>query len=420
MVIFKTMKRAKSILGLAVLVIFLTTIVDIIMFSSNYIPILNRLETSLFDWDIQDLVYSSDKFKDSKTRCDEIVLVNWGHIDRDSIALLLESIKKYSPGVIGIDAIFFDLKDSVKDNKLKQSLTGCDLVTPIDLRAWSEEKGSFLKAERTNDYFSTSRTSRAFTSFYSYDVMRDAYGTDDESFIRTFSPYEKLNDTAVFCFGYELVKRYDGALFENYLRKHKVTQNEVVRYWGDTSLFKTIGYKDILNEKIERSTLAGKIVILTFLGYSRGDWRNSEGKFTTPLNPRIVGRNKPDMYGGAIHANIALSVLKGVRVRSVSWLTQILTNFSFVFLFMLTLDTIRSKRSEKLPLYGRLTAYTFIVFLMGLGILLYFEFEIKIDFRLAVVYILALPEVYLIYINRVIPYFKEIMEKIRVRFRSKQ
>lgn len=237
------MKRVKSILGFILLVILLTSVVDIIMFSTNYLPILNRMETSLFDWDIQDIVYSTDNFKDSDTKFDEIVLVNFEHIDRDSIALLIELLKLNSPKVIGINAIFSEPRDSIKDNKLRVALQDCDLVAPIYLKKWNDQKKIFTEATGTHNAFLTPRTTKAFTYFYSYDPMRDLYGTDDDAFIRTFSPSEKLNDSTVFCFGIELVKRYDEKIFRDYLNKVGLSNNEQLRYWGDTSIFKTLGYK---------------------------------------------------------------------------------------------------------------------------------------------------------------------------------
>lgn len=159
---------------------------------------------------------------------------------------------------------------------------------------------------------------------------------------------------------------------------------------------------------------------MTFLGYKHSDWRNSEVKFTTPLNSRIVGRNKPDTYGGVIHANIALSVLKGVRINNTSWLTSVFVNFFIVLLFMFVLDILRIKKTEKLGLYGRLTAYTFVIIIIATSLLFYFKFNTRIDARLGIVYILALPEIYLVYINKFVPFIKRVRQRFKERRASTQ
>jgi len=406
------LKKIRPFLFQLLLLVLLTGVVDMLMFLSSYIPVLNKMDTSLFDWNIEDIVYSSDQFKNNIKKESDIVLVNFRHLDRDSIALLVEKIKSHSPKVIGIDAFFREKKDSAKDNKLKNALQNFNLVTPIDFYDWDELKQVYRKTKISNDFFNTKFTTHGNTQFYSYDPLELLLASDDNNLIRTYAPAIKVKDSVVYCFAFELVRRYDHDLFERYFQQHDLKDLEHIRFLGDSTAFTQLEYKEILDPNFSGSSVRDKLVLLTYLGYVDSDWRNLEGKYTTPLNRRIVARSHPDMYGGIIHANIIAMILSGSRINNLSWITTYILNVMIVLSFMLLLNAIQARQRNRLELYGRISAYTYTLSLIGIGLLLYFKTSLRIDFRLSILYILALPEIYFIYINRALP----LIEKIKSRF----
>lgn len=412
------LKRVKSILGFFLLTMLLTSVIDIIAITSNYIPVLNRMSTSFFDWDIPDLIYSSNTFKKVKAKSSKITLINWENIDRKTTAQTIEEVKKNKPRVLGLDGLFLVRKDSLIDDKLGNSLQGVNLVMPIELKKWDSQKQMFLESVKPNDVFMTTETTLGYNMFSALedesDIINKIYGSDEPT-LRKFTAGEKIDNDTIYHFAFELVKRYDPRLFDTYLKKINFSKNVYLRYWGDSSLFKILSYKDILSKKYSPQDLTDRIVIFTFLGDSDDPARNNEEKKLTPLNLRIIGRNEPDTYRGVIHANIILSILNNVYIQNASPYTVGLTELIIVIFYVYLLDYIRVKRKEKLPLYSRLIAYSFVILIVGLNLLFYFKLNYRIDFRTSLFYVLALPELYLFYINRFLPFFKESKIKVLTR-----
>jgi CHASE2 domain len=116
----KTMKRfyllKESLLA--------TVMILIITFSISYIPIkfefTKPIRQGFLGFDIYDLYYSGKHLKNT-TRDTNIVIVEIGN-DRATIADQIILIQKYSPAVIGIDAVFDKEGEPLENIKLLQAI----------------------------------------------------------------------------------------------------------------------------------------------------------------------------------------------------------------------------------------------------------------------------------------------------------
>jgi hypothetical protein len=101
-----------------------TVMILIITFSISYIPIkfefTKPIRQGFLGFDIYDLYYSGKHLKNT-TRDTNIVIVEIGN-DRATIADQIILIQKYSPAVIGIDAIFDKEGEPLENIKLLQAI----------------------------------------------------------------------------------------------------------------------------------------------------------------------------------------------------------------------------------------------------------------------------------------------------------
>jgi hypothetical protein len=85
------------------------------------------------DFDFMNIYYS--KIRTHQGTLDtNIVVVNVGHLKRDSIGLMLQKINEQSPKIIGFDIFIAEQKEKKSDSVLKQALkqTSC-LVVASDI-----------------------------------------------------------------------------------------------------------------------------------------------------------------------------------------------------------------------------------------------------------------------------------------------
>ena len=101
-----------------------TSVTIVITFFVSFIPLkfefLKGVRQGFMDFDIYDLSFTGKHLKNLQ-RDSNIVLVEIDN-DRDAIADQVNLLQKYSPAVIGIDAIFEKEKDPVSDLKLVQAI----------------------------------------------------------------------------------------------------------------------------------------------------------------------------------------------------------------------------------------------------------------------------------------------------------
>ena len=260
------------------------------------IEVLNPFNKALSDFDVTDMAFT--KFRKNNYIEQEVVLVNIGHLNRFELSRMIDSLSKYKPSVIGIDAFFSKPKNAFHDFKLRTAIQNAGnvvLVSKVD--GFNEETGLHDSLVLSAPLFS--------------DVAQNAFanlvtgGEDGFRTSREISLKEQVQDSLVYSFPSILVKNHDPDAFENL--KKREPELEVINWVGNNRHFYRLDYPTVLNGGRDLSVVKDRIVLLGYLGIPLGRM-DLEDVFFTPMNENFAGRAIPDMFGVTIHAN-AISMM---------------------------------------------------------------------------------------------------------------
>lgn len=402
------MKRYFRIISITLITfIAVVTAIDTLEIVIGYIPILNKIQSSVTDYDITDIVYSEKKASKKDTT---IILVNLEHIERDTIGLLIKRISEGNPRVIGIDTYFRIPKDTRKDSILRHSIDGIEnLVFLFVWQATSDSTHTFIFSDttivgsnRVFGYFGPQmfRIGNSFEELYSV--------RSDLPTAKKFLIYEWESDK--YCFECEIVRKYDENLFKR-LEQRQIEQ--FINYYADTTGFEVLSNKKIFAANFDVGRFNNKIILLGFLGYPRfGDPRNIEGKWVTPLNKEIVGNKLFDTYETVVEANIIKMILDENYIDSPSVENQWALSTLILLIIIIYFETRVTKDDGKKI---RIICYVMVILLYASSIAALYLLNFKYDVRFLTFYLIALPEVYLIFKGKVIPKLAALNHKLSKR-----
>ena len=123
-----------------------TTFILLVLFGlAKFFTIFDFLDPvgdALEDVQITDQVFSNPAFRYEPPLDDNIVLVNFGRLDRRGIAQQMNILNKYKPRAIGIDTFFSSLKeDSIGDMMLADAMANTEnLVLATQLLEPSDDE----------------------------------------------------------------------------------------------------------------------------------------------------------------------------------------------------------------------------------------------------------------------------------------
>jgi CHASE2 domain-containing sensor protein len=329
---------------------------------------------SFNDFKFTDLIYS--KFTKNQTDTN-IVIVNIGQLDRGEIAELIDKINKENPKVIGVDALFTELKDPLQDMALKEAIGNSSaLIMAAALTESDDGHGHHAQHIQAPHSFwgdvdygtatliaKEGKTIRHFESF-----SKDDHGHKTPSFAAA------------------IVKNYDKKAYQ-ILSDRKKTK-EIINYKGNINSFMHFDHDEILEGKTDLSILRNKIVLIGYLNQHLDAINDLEDIYFTPLNPVFSGRTNPDMKGVVIHANIISMLLDQSYIRESSslfnWILAFLICFVHVILFMFYYVE-RHKWFHPIAKVVQLLTSVFIVWIV---FLFYKHLNFEIDSKLTIVAIL--------------------------------
>lgn len=221
-----------------------------------------------------------------------IVIVDIGHLDRASLAALLNKLSTHRPKVIGIDALFLEPKPN--DSLLFYALQKVPTVLVIGLDSFQSE--TFHHITQSQPLFQPV-TYQGYANLISEDAY--AYRT-----VRHFRPtYENL-----YAFAVQVAALAYPQATQAFLEKS--TTQERIQYYGNFEGFFFLSGEDVLSNPLDLTWLEGKVILLGFADIQR---QSLEDIFFSPLNPMPIGRTFPDMYGIYIHANILSMIRRGEK-----------------------------------------------------------------------------------------------------------
>ena len=294
------------------------------MSSFRMFDIFDPIGQAFSDMEMTDVVFS--QLREPSTVDERVVLVNIARRSRYEIGLMLDSISRHNPAVIGIDTFFSGPHDddSLGDATLAAALGRVkNLVMAVKLEVVDPDDPSLDSLSLSWPLFMPENVNTGLVN-----LETDAGTQSDLKMCRNFPVNATVAGREEWAFGVKLASYLKPENARKFVDRGN--SKEVVNYRGNIidfgatefgSMFYAIddievlggvspsyGY-EVIAPNYDPSLIEGKIVIFCFLGLELGDQESLEDHFYTPINAVYTGRAFPDMYGGVIHANIAAMIL---------------------------------------------------------------------------------------------------------------
>jgi len=295
---------------------------------------LNPIYSALKDFEFTDVYYSSYVKKNMRPS-DDIVLVNIGSADRETIGKKLEIIKKSNPRAIGLDLWFPEMKEPYGDSILKAALTGnLPIILGTRLHTNSKIDSSIKLNESSHPYFLSDNTNEGFTNFLA----------EENETVRYYTPYFIQNNIEYNSLTAEILKESNNSGYEFLRSRNK--KSEIINY--STCKFQILEIHDLEEGASELEILQGKLVLIGFMGFEPGFMgfgnriKTMDDLHLTPLNKSYGGHAIPDMYGLEIHAHILqmlidrnyINELPSTASLVIGLILTLLHMYAFVFFFV--------------------------------------------------------------------------------------
>ncbi|MBK6915145.1 MAG: CHASE2 domain-containing protein [Ignavibacteriales bacterium] len=276
------------------MIFLLVGIFTLIPFNCSF---LDPVAKAIGDFDVYDIVYS--KLREEQKADTNIVLVNLGSLSRKEIAEQIKLINEYKPGVIGIDAIFEEAKDSAGDSMLADVFSSTkNLVLVSKVTGFNDDEELFDSVKYSISNFND-HSSNGFANLPNDDGVN--FRT-----IREFRPYANVMDKRVAAFSSKIVQLSDSSAYSNLSERENETER--INFVGNYDKFYYLDAGQLFDEKNNLGFMKDKIVLLGFMGLDLNT-KTFEDIYFTPLNERYAGKSFPDMYGVVLHANIISMIL---------------------------------------------------------------------------------------------------------------
>ena len=305
---------------LSIIIIF---VLFIVIIKYVHLDFIDPLSDAFADVEFSDIIYSqfdkNDEYRqitkgDVQTDTN-IVIVNVGYLDRAGIAAELNIINYFSPKVVAIDINFEVEKEPFKDSLLMDAFSNTQNLVLFSFGNY------YVEDSNAYEFFQPCHPKFAQYGHAGYTNMstnqEGADGTKNYLKVcRDFLPFAKNLETNQIeeSFAVKTCNLYSPESVSK-LKKRNNTK-EYINFFGNINYYQkkprydVVDIADIFNEEFDGSIFTNKIVLMGFMGRNL-DELGSEDKFFTPLNPKYIGKAKPDMYGVVVHANIIGMLLEG-------------------------------------------------------------------------------------------------------------
>ncbi len=296
--------------------------IQLLPFNSNWFqPASNAFKD--FDW--SDIYYSQIKNVAGENIQDQqIVVVNIGDADRETIANTLLKIKEYAPAVLGLDIIFNTDKDSATDKLLdsaiqcfgKQIVVACYADSTLGNNIYSIQPHAIPKLGDDDNL--------GYVNFIG----------DENQTIRSYYKIQNFRERKISSFAFNNFIKFKNSEKSSVYKELNTSVESIIPYEAYSEHYTTLSTQEILNASVDLNLLKGKIVLIGFCGSENG-MTVIDDKHFTPLNENYAGKSLPDMYGIYIHANIISGYLNNFKIQAPSRILQIIACILFIALFLL-------------------------------------------------------------------------------------
>ena len=289
---------------------------------------LDPISQALEDTELTDYAFSKLRVEDPPVDTN-IVIVNIGNLPRELIGRQIEILSSFDPKVIALDIIFAcdgGLRDSINcpqaydvvgntvfGNAVKNTKT---MVMANKL--WQTK---YVRENLNTDVYDslehTDDELRIGAHEGFVNLVSEAAHQEDLKICREFYPTKEVNGEQQLAYSVMAALLYDSVRTRKFLERKK--EIEIINYrgnivdWHGASTYPgrylVLDWEQALDTSMfVSSMIKDKIVLMGFLGDDLRD-TSWDDKFFTPLNNKLGGRARPDMYGVVVHANIISMIL---------------------------------------------------------------------------------------------------------------
>jgi CHASE2 domain-containing sensor protein len=312
----------RDVLLSSILTFAILFLLKLVIFNTKY---LDPVSQALGDFQFTDLYYS--QFQKQHTDIDtNIVIVNIGENDRQSLIQELQIIKSFEPKVIGLDVTFVSQKEPATDSLLRAELHGnIPIILTSNIVYDQEQKGNTFSIESSHPFFEKQKEEG-----YGNFLSKEGHA------VRYYAPFLKREGSQIASLSARIVEVFNKDAYDELLARNR--KSEIINYRSNN--FPKLDVSDIYGSA-DLSFLSGKIVLMGYMGPNFSQ-KVFEDNHLTPLNKSYGGHAVPDMYGVEIHANIISMILSGSYIREVPmWFTLVLAflicvlhMYAFIYLFI--------------------------------------------------------------------------------------
>lgn len=281
----------------------------------------------------------------------EIVLVDIGELQRDSIVSLVEKVEEYEPKVLGMKINFTENK--ANDSLLKQRLSKFD-----NLVFTSNFKNDTLLL--LPSAIKPKKSPLGYSGFHaSQDEIVDGYFPYFDEKGEQFEHFTTL-----------ILKKYDKKLYEKLINRSDGF--EEISFGYTIADFSFFGYEEIFGDTLSylKSSIKNKIVML---GYFPNRVYNNKASIQIPIKP---GNKAIMMNITVIDANILAMAMNETWITQVDWKVELA--FTYLLLFLLDLALSFSVKQLNFKVY---TIYRFIHFVLFTGLLFVIFYINSLNYR---------------------------------------
>ena len=339
------------------------------------------------DFELTDVVFS--QLREDPIADEDLVIVNIGELNREGIAHQIEILSKYNPKAIGLDVLLDEPKSWESDSVLMRVFQETpNLIVGEKLVDLNEEGTEFTHVLRPEDRLAD------HVDFGFVNLITDARVQHDLKVCREFTPQQPVNGETHYAFPVRLAMAIDSAKTQRFLDRGN--EVEIINYKGNVINFVTANPRmkyftldvyDVFDENFTPDLIEGKVVIMCTMGKFLGDVLTREDFYFTPMNERYVGKAEHDMFGGIIHANIISQIIDEDHIDSMSETASIMLAVVLCLINVFFFKMIYGAIPKWYDGVTKLIILAEVLLLATLMIYLFFDFNYKANFTLALIVI---------------------------------
>ena len=383
---------------------------------------LDPIGDALEGYEMTDQVFSNEQWREVPPAEEDIIIINMGFESRRITAEQINIINSFGPRVIGLDAIFRNLKaDTLGDMMLADALANSPNVVMYAKLLDNGDDFVWQGAEYSHPLFTQNhKTASVNLPIENVGGPQWQYKTN-----RSFFPSELLRDPetgeidTVLAFAVQVAMEYEPEKAKKFLARN--IDEELINYTGNVvdygltrmgTRFFALDWMQVLDTmQYTPDLLKDKIVLMGFLGSNFDDKITTEDKYFTPLNEKYTGRAKADMFGVVIHANIVAMILNEQYLDQMSDTSSLILAILVCFLNVVVFSIIYYKMDKWYDGVTKLMQLVEALILTFIIIIVFHYFNFKLNLTMTIIAVLFAGDSLEVYYGVIVNGYEKIEKK---------